>query len=290
MKIKYCFYSNFIVEKFEKSTKVRRIKYYSTKYNIETIFNKKIENQLKERDLKIEELNYTIRQISQDKMNPTELFLNTPLEKSIISPFQPQESTHSRPSRASIQNTLKSFPRPHLFDDSSMESTNTDDSTTTRNLRISTGMEIDEEEEYTTPPPPQQQSNPNTNMNGNGRVVVVNRLSNPLPTSPPPFVSNLHTPSPPPPPVSTRTISSAATITAGSITSATSSLSLPSQQQQRQLLQFDYSSEDNNIDIDYVDPDNMTYDELIQLGQRIGDVATEQWKMKCKPIINVFYI
>lgn len=131
-----------------------------------------------------------------------------------------------------------------------MES-NDDSSSLSSSRHLNTGMEVEIEDEYYTPPPSQQQ-----------QTTTINRLSIP----PPPAASssiipNLHTPSPPP------------TI----------------RQYQPTLINSEYDDDDNNIiNIDNVDPDNMTYDELIQLGQRLGDVATEQWKAKCKPIINVY--
>lgn len=50
------------------------IKYNSIKYYKNNINILILESQLRERDLKIEELNQTIHQISQNKLNPTVLF------------------------------------------------------------------------------------------------------------------------------------------------------------------------------------------------------------------------
>lgn len=60
-----------LVEKFEKSTKMCWIKYNSIKYNKRNLIILILESQLRDRDLKIEELNQTIHQISQNKVNPT---------------------------------------------------------------------------------------------------------------------------------------------------------------------------------------------------------------------------
>lgn len=126
-----------------------------------------------------------------------------------------------------------------------------EDSSSSSSRHLNTGMEIEVEDQYSTPPPQTTTS-------------TTNRLSIPPAAASLSVLPNLHTPSPPPPQPAIR-------------------------QYQPLSINSEYDDiSDNIINIDNVDPDNMTYDELIQLGQRLGDVATEQWKAKCKPIINVY--
>lgn len=51
-------------------------------------------------------------------------------------------------------------------------------------------------------------------------------------------------------------------------------------------LQAAMQEEDPEADGDVEDSEEMDYDQLLELGERIGDVKTERWKMRCHKVIS----
>lgn len=48
----------------------------------------------------------------------------------------------------------------------------------------------------------------------------------------------------------------------------------------------DFSDSSSNLSEINIDPDNMTYEAVLELEQRMGDVSQERWKAICESVIE----